>query len=250
MKQKKKICLLLTGCVRPNIEGDCVAVADVRLRRRQYVEAITWYLDHTPYDVVFCENSNTDLSDEFHGRKDAARLEVLTYFKGGGETRSKGYKEMEILEYIHLHSLLAAKADMLVKVTGRLVLLNVRQLAASLQGCKGDFVSLLPYLRRRYCDSRFIFFTPRFFPLLLAEKEHIDGWPNNFEMVTLAAIDAAKQQGIRFVFPHHAQRVHGVSGGFGYSYDLTPMQHVKAEVWHQMKRVLFAVGILPRYKGE
>lgn len=84
MKQKKKICLLLTGCVRPNIEGDCVAVADVRLRRRQYVEAITWYLDHTPYDVVFCENSNTDLSDEFHGRKDAARLEVLTYFKGGG----------------------------------------------------------------------------------------------------------------------------------------------------------------------
>lgn len=122
-----KVVLLLTGCVRPNV-ADAGVVIDTDMRKKQYVEAIEWYLSNTPYDVVFCENSGTDLSDCVKTENNG-RVEFLTYNSDtNNRNRSKGYKEMEILEYIDRHSAKIADSDMLVKVTGRLVLLNIKEL--------------------------------------------------------------------------------------------------------------------------
>lgn len=78
------VCLILTGCVHPNIQNDVLAVTDAATRRRQYVEAIGWYLANTPYDIVFCENSGTDISASVQAPGAERRLEVLTFVKGGG----------------------------------------------------------------------------------------------------------------------------------------------------------------------
>ena len=61
---KHKVVLLLSGCIQPNIKNDVLAIADVETRKKQYVEAIKWYAQNTPYKIVFCENSGYDLSGE------------------------------------------------------------------------------------------------------------------------------------------------------------------------------------------
>lgn len=155
---------------------------------------------------------------------------------------------MEILEYIYEHSLFCKEADLLVKITGRLILLNIVSLVKRLDGQKHEFVSAYLYGRRYFSDSRFIFFSPSFFPLLLAQKENIKDWRHNFEYSTFAAVMQAQERGFRFVYPSFPERVHGVGGGFGVTYDISDWQYFKLNVKHQLKRLLFQIGILPRVK--
>lgn len=94
------VILLLTGCIVPNVT-DKLYYSDPEERQRQYVEALRWYLNNTPYKIIFAENSGTDLSPLFH----TDRIEFLTYkSKPTVPERSRGYKEMEILEYVRDHS--------------------------------------------------------------------------------------------------------------------------------------------------
>lgn len=48
-----QVVLLLTGCVQPNIKNDILAIKDVEIRKKQYQEAIDWYVKNTPYKIVF-----------------------------------------------------------------------------------------------------------------------------------------------------------------------------------------------------
>ena len=59
-----KTFLLLTGCIKPNC-ADKIVCGDWQKRQDMYVNAITWYLENTDYDLTFCENSGTDISPLF-----------------------------------------------------------------------------------------------------------------------------------------------------------------------------------------
>lgn len=59
----KTITILLTGCIHPNTK-DALVINDADVRKKQYMDAIHWYLVNTPYNIVFCENSGTDISGE------------------------------------------------------------------------------------------------------------------------------------------------------------------------------------------
>ena len=238
---------MLTGCVAPNIKNDVLAITDINIRKQQYLNAIKWYSENTPFKIVFCENSGYDLSDEIALL--GGQIEFLSFTASSeGAERGKGYKEMEILEYIHQNSDFCKEADLLVKITGRLVLLNIVNLVRCLDGQKQEFVSAYLYGRRYFSDSRFIFFSPKFFPLLLAQKENIVDWKHNFEYYTFAAVMQAQKQGIRFVYPSLPERVHGIGGGFGVTYDVSDWTYFKLNIRHQLKRFLFQIGILPRVK--
>lgn len=155
---------------------------------------------------------------------------------------------MEILEYIYRNSKLLKNADMCVKITGRLILLNIIPLVNHLGKIKHDFISAYMYGRRKFCDSRFLFFTPKFLPILLAKKEQIYDWKHNFETVTFDAVFEAEKHNIKFIYPPHAERVHGVGGGFGITYDCDDMAYFKIDMKHQVKRFLFKYKFLPRIK--
>ena len=244
---KHKVVLLLSGCVQPNIKNDVLAIADVETRKKQYVEAIKWYAQNTPYKIVFCENSGYDLSGELSNW--GGQIELLSFVAGSyGADRGKGYKEMEILEYIRRYSGFYKEGDFFVKVTGRLVLLNICDIVGRLDKCKREFVSAYLYGRRIFADSRFIFFTKSYFPLLLAHKENITDWQHNFEYYTFVSVMKAKEKGVKFIYPPLKERVHGVGGGFGVTYDLTDREWFRLNVKHQMKRLLFGIGLLPRVK--
>lgn len=59
----KKITIFLTGCINPNTK-EGLAISDAAVRKQQYIDAIKWYLANTPYRIVFCENSGTDISGD------------------------------------------------------------------------------------------------------------------------------------------------------------------------------------------
>lgn len=242
-----QVVLLLTGCIQPNIKNDVLAVKDVETRKNQYLEAIGWYVKNTPYKVVFCENSGYDVSSEM--LNSGGQVEYLSFVASeNGAERGKGYKEMEILEYVQAHSKFYQEGSLFVKVTGRLVLLNICDIVERLDKCRQEFVSAYMYGRRVFADSRFIFFTKSYFPLLLSQKENIMDWQHNFEYYTFVSVMEAIEKGIKFIYPPLKERVHGVGGGFGVTYDLSDKKYIRLNLKHQIKRFLFWLGWLPRVK--
>jgi len=99
---------------------------DVVERENQYIEAINYYLEHTKYNVVFCNNSGEDISGKIKIKTN--RFECLA-FQGNGYDRDlgKGYGEMLILKYALCNSQFIKKSDYIIKITGRLIVPNLIQ---------------------------------------------------------------------------------------------------------------------------
>ena len=59
-----KYVIVLTACINP---GKMIhtSLTDVDIRRRQYKDALEFYLLQTDYPIVFVENSGTDISGDF-----------------------------------------------------------------------------------------------------------------------------------------------------------------------------------------
>lgn len=125
-----EIIILLTGCIDPN--GMLFTeLQNVNERKRQYIDAINWYLKHTHYKIVFVENSNNDISNDFINEHNSPNLELLT-FNGNDydKTLGKGYGEAIIIDYGLRKSKLITHSSsaIIVKVTGRLICENIVEL--------------------------------------------------------------------------------------------------------------------------
>lgn len=154
----KKV-LLLTGCVNPK-GMTLTALNDVGTRKQQYVEAVTWYLENTSYDVVFVENTEFDMSPFFSKEMKSGRLEYLT-FDGNNFDKSlgKGYGETLILKYAFEKSKLLLSADLIVKITGRLVVRNINSI---LRFCKEkNCLYYKEFYQKRILYTSYFFVAPR-----------------------------------------------------------------------------------------
>lgn len=120
--------ILLTACVDPKGMSYTYLV-DNNIRKRQYIAALTFYLQETSFPIIFCENTLCDFSDLFEDHIKVGRLEYIT-FDGNNfdKSRGKGYGEMEILEYAFNNSCLLKNANRVVKITGRLRCMNINSL--------------------------------------------------------------------------------------------------------------------------
>lgn len=241
-----KVVLILTGCISPNVT-DALAVRDADSRKEMYVYAIRWYLEHTHYNIVFGENSGTSVMDlipeVYHDR-----FEELSYYSAPTiPNRSRGYKEMEILEYVRDHSQSVQGADLLVKITGRLVLLNIRTLVNYLltRLPPSGLVSSMLYSNHQGSDCRFIFFTPQFLPCLLRQKEKITE-EVTFEAIMEDAITVAQSLGMSFIYPCRLYRVHGIamggSDGKPFVYDRPYWWYLRYNAGYQLMRLRKAIG--------
>lgn len=121
------VILLLTACINPQ-DVPFTVLNNQEERRRQYIEALEYYLSNTNYKIVFAENSNTDISYAFSKEIEAGRLEYLTFKGNKYKSRGKGYGECEIIEHALKHSSIIGNKKHLriVKITGRLVVKNIK----------------------------------------------------------------------------------------------------------------------------
>lgn len=127
---KHKCVIFLTACVNPGGMANTLHT-DCRQRMEEYKEALCFYLQKTKLPIVFCENTLCDMSGEFSSYIASGRLEYLT-FDGNhyDKRRGKGVGEIEILEYAFLHSKLLQDGTHIIKITGRLKVLNIKSLIA------------------------------------------------------------------------------------------------------------------------
>lgn len=120
-----KIVLLLTGCINPG-EMPFTHLTNKDERMRQYKNAIDFYLHKTDYPIVFAENSNTDISNDYKKDISRERLEIITFKGNDNKQRGKGYGEAIIIEYALKHSQLIKNDSYIVKITGRLIVENIQ----------------------------------------------------------------------------------------------------------------------------
>lgn len=162
--------------------------------------------------------------------------------------RSRSYKEMEILEYVQEHSKKLKQVEMVVKITGRLELLNVGKLvngiARKVKKADKGFVSAYKHSYKPWSDCKFIFFSPNFLSYLIMQKEKTSAtYP--FEWATGDAIRAAVADGLKFVYPPYWDRVHG-QGMNGGVYDRTPGQYFLGNLKNKLRVFLFGIGYFPK----
>ena len=122
-----KTVILLTGCINPNGMA-YTSLNNIEERQKQYVNAIRHYLEKTNYPVVFAENSGTDISNYFQESIKSGQLECLTFQGNQNKEKGKGYGECEIIKYAldNSHIILSSKQVRIVKITGRLIIKNIR----------------------------------------------------------------------------------------------------------------------------
>lgn len=139
MKKCSDQILLLTACINPG-GMSFTAINNAELRKKQYIDALTFYLQKTDFSIVFVENTNTDLSDCFKADIDSGRLEILTF--DGNKFPSylgKGYGEALIIKHAFTYSgiLQNNKGKSVVKISGRHVVVNINAIVSLVRKLTG-----------------------------------------------------------------------------------------------------------------
>lgn len=167
--------LLLTACINPDgMPFTCLA--DVGVRKKQYIEALNFYLKNTTRKIVFVENSGTDISSSFKDFQH--RIEFLC-FDGNlcfDKRKGKGYGEALILEYAMAKSEFITDDVLIFKLTGRLQLININRLIHYMDKLSPyyNFVCVVPP-QNNSVDSR-CFVCNKYYleNIFLKDKFHID----------------------------------------------------------------------------
>ena len=228
--------ILLTGCINPN-GMPFTKLTDANERQRQYINAIHFYIENTDCKIIFCENSNTDITPFFKDLQN--RLEVLTFPGNQDKKRGKGYGEAEIIEYALQHSSYIQDDFIIIKITGRLIVNNICKIIKSLT-FKHDFVTCLFHSDLKFADSRIFCGTVAFFKEFLKNKDQMyDEHKVFFEHILASTVLASSVKFIPFL---EEPIITGTSGTTGRLYqDSTPSRKnailYKGYSWMQYKRV-------------
>ncbi len=215
--------LLLTGCINPNGTA-FTTLSNENERKKQYLDAIQYYLSHTRYKIVFAENSGTDISQPFQDAINAGRLEYITFVGNQNKERGKGYGECEILEYTLNHSkfIHSSSDKRIVKITGRLIVKNITTLIKCHQMLFSKrTISCTINSELSFPDSRLVIAPTSFWNIFIREKDNINDYKGYF--FEHALCNTIKRE-LKFSYtPFFIMPIIiGISGTTGKEYSYTP----------------------------
>jgi hypothetical protein len=155
--------ILMSATITPSKDRPGSTRMDPAIRMNDCVEALRYYEGVTPEVVdriVFLENSDTDLTPLKNAlqRKSYVNVEFISISSDYRPSRGKGYGEFRMFDEGLLASELIRADDHIWKVTGRLKILNIKQLICS-----------APAGYEVYCDLREV-------PLIGESLGAISGW--------------------------------------------------------------------------
>lgn len=123
----------MTATIKTNVQT-FNSIKNEEERRIQYLEAINFYLRNTDCKIVFCENSDTDISYLLNPIfKD--RIEFLK-FKAEGYVKfehAKSIGEAKIIKYALENSKFIENTTFIIKVTGRVKIENINEIINKLK---------------------------------------------------------------------------------------------------------------------
>lgn len=124
------VVLLITGCITPDVNVPEVVLKDPQKRRQQYIDSIRYYISHSKVkNIIYCDNSEAqELSDLYALANEKNKNFEWLSFQGDKIKcikKGKGYGEGEIIQYCLKYSEVIKKCDYLIKITGRLQVINI-----------------------------------------------------------------------------------------------------------------------------
>lgn len=126
---------IITGTIRPNEQVGKLVLKNEEERLRQYQEALLFLIQSKAFSkIIFCENSGygTDRFQIMHevAVRSGISLELLSFMGNTEEVlkHGKGYGEGEIMEYVFRNSRLLDMEPYFVKLTGRLKVINIKDI--------------------------------------------------------------------------------------------------------------------------
>lgn len=215
--RKIDLVILLTGTITPNSLSN-LTIQDPKIRRQQYYEALNFYIEQTKFKIVFAENSN-DRLENFPKLPD--RIEYLTFNSLPIQPdRGIGYKELEIIDFALQNSIFLKQAKSIVKITGRLQVLNLNLLSRKFLKMAENKSNLI-YAQSfgvKNMDARCFFFTIDFWPYLKKAGRNVN-LRYNFELSLWDAINEYQSiEEKNYIQLNIPLRIEGISGSFGIKY--------------------------------
>ena len=149
--------LIITGCINPSSNVYALALKDSNERRIQTIKSIEFFLTETKAQkIVYCENSGAEVEEKLMQLAKAKHksFEWIGFNGDIAETekRGKGYGEGEILNYAIKHSKIVSNNDYIIKVTGRIKVLNFNIIVSKM---KNDRIYINLYERRKSAKTLF-----------------------------------------------------------------------------------------------
>ena len=143
---KKNTCLLITGCISPHSDVPYIKINNKNEREKQYIDSLKFYIQNSMFDkIVFCDNSNAKPNSSVIelAKKRGKQFEWLSFLGNVDETviHGKGYGEGEIIKYAVENSKLIANSDYMVKVTGRIQVVNINTIVNGLSVDRAYFIA-------------------------------------------------------------------------------------------------------------
>lgn len=218
LRREVKPLILLTGCINP-MGMSFTKLQNPEVRRKQYIEAIKFYLTTTNNNIVFVENSGIDISGEF--KELDTRLEIHTFSNNDyNKNLGKGYGEMIILDYAFKNSTLLQSASSICKITGRYKILNIVGILQSYHDANCEIMADLPK-RLTYGDSRIFIAEKAFFlNFLLPSVDLVDDSKGiYFEHVLCRCVLYALMEKYSYLPLKYKPRIVGQSGTDATNYD-------------------------------
>ena len=159
--------ILLTSCVNPN-GMPFTALSDINVRKQQYLDALRFYVNTTPLPIVYVDNSNVDIK-EYNVISNIVddRLELLSFDGNHDKEHGKGYGELEIIDYAIKHSNIinSNKNVSIIKITGRLVIVNIMTIINQLKAKNKSRMSATTYDFNTYFKTNIIQNQPARLPI-------------------------------------------------------------------------------------
>lgn len=151
---------IITGTVRPGRAVGQLILKNEADRLQQYKEALLFTIQSKAFSkIVFCENSSygtecfADVQEK--SAKAGVKLELLSFEGNDKEVlkHGKGYGEGEILDYVFANSKLLKDELFFVKITGRLKIVNIKNICGRINS-KMCYFNIPNRTIRNYYDTK------------------------------------------------------------------------------------------------
>lgn len=223
--------LLITGCIKPDINQRFLLLSDINERYKQYIDSAEYYILNSPFKkIVYCDNSNVQYDINSGLKEKAQKLNKefqWIQFQGNNKKvviHGKGYGEGEIIDYALSHCTIIKNCSSFAKVTGRLCIKNIKQIMKQVSAERSYFN--LDIYRAKGIDTRFY----------ICQK---DFYIKHLRYLYMSATEQEKDNTIEDVFYKALRKIHGwsalplyprfsgKSGGNGRNYDNEPELKLK-----------------------
>ena len=249
---KRRYVILLTSCVNPN-GMPFTALSDINVRKQQYLEALSFYVYNTSLPIVYVDNSNVNIKEySVFSNIVEDRLELLSFDGNYDKEHGKGFGELEIIDYAinHSHIINNNKNISLIKITGRLIIVNIATILKQLK------YNILPSSKSVICsmnsdfsmaDSRLFIAPLNFYKRLIENRMAI----NDSEGVYLEHVlcSLIKKQNLYEFHPFFTEpQYQGVSGSTNITYEAK--KHTFREKIRYAEYVISQIFMFPYAKKK